>query len=421
MALLLQPPRLSVALHRPGAAQTRKLALPAKFSAPRITISVPRLPFAATVEAPTAPQPASVRRPALYLLHRHLPRSTDGQDGSASQQHLHQLHDDLKVMEKVAKRAAWFSTIEASDGEHVLLLTDCAKLGRKYGLQTMPADASSFTLDLPGRSVVVPLAEISTGMQGHKRAEHSQDDEEASSDEEDPMAVAGGQVAVTEKEAQKAAKKMRKEGAKAEKKAKKAAAGESGKDGEDSDESDEEEEEEKDKKKAAKAEKKKKDKEEEEEEEEKKKKKKDKMLQKQEEKKSMMAKETDDDSDEEESSGSESESDEGEKLGSANKAEMKAAKVPDDSGSESEEEEEDGSDGSSGDEEVTIPQATMEPQAREGAEGQPLMGQEDDSESEDESSSESESESDESGVDSDEEAAMGMKLVEVGEIKPLEA
>lgn len=82
-------------------------------------------------------------------------------------------------MEKIAKRAVWFSAVEANDGEHILLLTDCPKLGLKYDLQSMPADVDNFSFNLPGRSVVVPLEEVSAALlaQSAIEAKESLDEE----------------------------------------------------------------------------------------------------------------------------------------------------------------------------------------------------------------------------------------------------
>ncbi|GLI65596.1 hypothetical protein VaNZ11_009172 [Volvox africanus] len=391
MALLLHPSRLGTALRRPGPSRLRKLAPPAKIVLPWIAGSpVPRA--AVSVEAPTAhPTNAAGKRPTLYLLHRHLPRSTDTREGIViSQDQLHQLHDDLKAMEKVAKHAAWFSTVEASDGEHVLLLTDCEKMGRKYGLQAMPADVGSFTLDLPGRSVAVPLEEVSAALLAQKEMESSSDNNESDSD--DDVATVDN---VYDKDTEKAAKKQRKEAEKAAKAVvkldKKLS---SSKDEEDSDDESKDEE---DNKKATKAEKKK--------EEKKDKEKKDKEEKKKEEKK----KEEEKDSDEEESSSSGSDSDE-EMMATGDFMEVINKMKEDDSGSESEE----GSGSES--EEVTMspPAITVEVVDAIGTE---------ECQSRDEDGSGSESE--ERGSTSEEEMEVQemevVKAVESGETTPQEA
>ncbi len=72
---------------------------------------------AAAVAAPPA-DAASVRPPALYLLHCHLA----GQKPGVGREELQQLRQQLKAMEKVAKKALWFTTMEAEDGEHVLMV-----------------------------------------------------------------------------------------------------------------------------------------------------------------------------------------------------------------------------------------------------------------------------------------------------------
>ncbi|GIL44380.1 hypothetical protein Vafri_1861 [Volvox africanus] len=385
MASLLHPSRLGTALRRPGPSRLRKLAPPAKIVLP--WIAAPSLPrAAASVEAPTArPTNADGKRPTFYLLHRHLPRSTDTHEGIViSQDQLHQLHDDLKTMEKVAKHAAWFSTVEASDGEHVLLLTDCEKMGRKYGLQAMPADADSFTLDLPGRSVTVPLEEVSAALLAQKKMEGSSDNNDSDSDDD----VATVDKAY-DKDMEKAAKKQRKEA----EKAAKALAKLEEKKSKDEDNSDDEsnDEEDEDRKKATKAEKKK-DKEE---------KKKDKE---------------ENDSDEEESSSSGSDSDE-EMMATMDFMEVINKMKEDDSDSESEE----GS-GSESEEEITMspPANTIEvtitaaPQAIDTKECQSM---------DEEGSSGSESEEDDGSTSAEEmevQAIEVAKVVESGEITPLE-
>ncbi|KXZ47901.1 hypothetical protein GPECTOR_32g514 [Gonium pectorale] len=202
-------------------------------------------------DAPSLPA-AVPARPPLYLLHCHLP-NTSGlvQNGTAPDAQMLKLRDELKTMEKVAKKAAWFSTVEASDGEHVLFVTDCAKQAKKYALQQLPGDAAQYTVELPGgRTVVVPLAEVAAALQMTS---------ESDSEDEHEMGTKAGatapEAACTVDE--KAAKKQRKEEKRAAKMEKEKAMGMKEDDSED--ESDDEEEMKakmKEEKKAAKKEKK---------------------------------------------------------------------------------------------------------------------------------------------------------------------
>ena len=50
---------------------------------------------------------------------------------------------------QVSKDAVWFSSVEAEDGQHVLLVTDDAKKAKKYGLPALEGEA--FALELPGK------------------------------------------------------------------------------------------------------------------------------------------------------------------------------------------------------------------------------------------------------------------------------
>ncbi|GIL91704.1 hypothetical protein Vretimale_14827 [Volvox reticuliferus] len=414
MALLLNTNRLRTALRRPGPSRLRKLAPPAKLVIPWIA-AAPSLPrrAAVSVDAPTAAAcptnaAAGKQQPTLYLLHRHLPRSTDTNEGIViSQEQLHQLHDDLKAMEKVAKRAAWFSTVEAGDGEHVLLLTDCEKMGRKYGLQAMPVGAGCFTLDLPGRSVSLPLEEVSAALLAQKGMESSSDNDEASGSDDDndgcPQRDMGnpqvGAVAkdYNNKKMEKAAKKQRKE----EEKAAKALAKLQEK-SKDEDNSEDESEDEEEDKKVTKA--KKKDKEEG----EKKKKNKEEK-----EEKEVISSKVEEDSEEEDSSSGSDDSDE--EMATMDATGMEKINKMED-GSDSESDNENGSESS--EEEATID--TMEVRA----DAAPLAIGVEECQSMDEEGSGSESE--ESGSESSEEemevkAIDVVKAVETGEITPLEA
>eukprot|EP00198_Chlamydomonas_reinhardtii_P010617 XP_001699954.1 predicted protein [Chlamydomonas reinhardtii] len=143
---------------------------------------------AAAVEAPAAPltTPAAAQ---LYLLHCHLPAAASQATALAK------LHGDLRTMEKVSKDAAWFASVEASDGEHVLMVTDNAKHAKKYGLQALPRDVATYSVELGGagdeaRRVEVPLAELAAAL----AAEMSSDSD--SDEEEEGMAMGGAAVAV---------------------------------------------------------------------------------------------------------------------------------------------------------------------------------------------------------------------------------
>ncbi|GFR47231.1 hypothetical protein Agub_g8915 [Astrephomene gubernaculifera] len=192
---------------------------------------------APSADAPQQQQPTAAcpSRPTLYLLHCHLP-NTSGMQTLTKDSHdqLQKLREDLKVMEKVAKKAAWFSTVEASDGERVLLVTACQKHGRKYNLQRLPEDVSIFPIELPGRSVDIPLSEVTAALlaqssdsdsdeedikyehQPRGKAEVIQVEREEGSKQAAVIAAVSG-LGLEKEEEHKAAKKLRKQLEKAEK------------------------------------------------------------------------------------------------------------------------------------------------------------------------------------------------------------
>jgi hypothetical protein len=56
---------------------------------------------------------------------------------------------------QVSKDAVWFSSVDAEDGHHVLMVTDDAKKAKKYGLPALQGQAWSVTL--PGKVGVAVL------------------------------------------------------------------------------------------------------------------------------------------------------------------------------------------------------------------------------------------------------------------------